>query len=598
LHKKRYLVTTAIESTWPDSQPVLFLGEWCKLYSRKEKWINIESETARYHWDNSALFYSDYKYLIQLLENLLEELTVILNSIHKVDHTVQYWRILVGPWLGYFVQILADRWANIQIACKEYDISGTTILKTNDVDSIPYGMTDFIRRMVTDRWNHEIYAAIITNYTTIRYTTKKEEPLCQMAGFVSSDSLAPKVSIRSIAKKTVHSVLKFFYFTAAKLLVRPTDGLLISTYVPRNVEIKYQLKNKQFPYVPVAPVLTEMSFKPGDRDWVLPGTSISEFESCVRWYIAKQIPAVYLEEYKTLIEHSKKLSWPQQPKYIWTSNEHMSNDIFKAWAAAKVEAGSPLIIGQHGGHYGIGKWLFLEDHEMAICNFFLSWGWTDGKQLKIKPVGQLKSRKPFDIDHASNPVALVVTTAVPRYSYFMLSASISKQYLDDMKDQLLFVSSLPEEIRNAVVVRLNQADYGWDLQKRWRDNIPDAVILDSTSKMDDLIQKSRIYISTYNATTFLESLTMNVPTVIFWNMDRWQIRDSAIPYFDELKRVGIFHESPLAAAQHVAAIWDDVNTWWKSEEVKKVVSTFCKRYSNIPHDLQDTLKQTLAEVID
>jgi hypothetical protein len=37
--KEYTLVTTALEETWPDdNQPVLFLGEWCRLYSKKPLW--------------------------------------------------------------------------------------------------------------------------------------------------------------------------------------------------------------------------------------------------------------------------------------------------------------------------------------------------------------------------------------------------------------------------------------------------------------------------------------------------------------------------------------------------------------------------------
>ena len=37
----------------------------------------------------------------------------------------------------------------------------------------------------------------------------------------------------------------------------------------------------------------------------------------------------------------------------------------KAWVAKKSENGSRLIIGQHGGYYGIGLWSFLDFYEKA-----------------------------------------------------------------------------------------------------------------------------------------------------------------------------------------------------------------------------------------
>ena len=72
---------------------------------------------------------------------------------------------------------------------------------------------------------------------------------------------------------------------------------------------------------------------------------------------------------------------------------------------------------------------------------------------------------------------------------------------------------------------------------------------------------------------------MNIPTVIFWNPNHWEIRDSAQPYFDELKEVGIFHETPESAAQHIISVWDDVEYWWSSKTVYKAVQKFCGRFS-------------------
>ena len=45
--QKRYLITTADESTWKFDQPVIFLGEWCRLYERKHIWHNLDAIIAK-----------------------------------------------------------------------------------------------------------------------------------------------------------------------------------------------------------------------------------------------------------------------------------------------------------------------------------------------------------------------------------------------------------------------------------------------------------------------------------------------------------------------------------------------------------------------
>ncbi len=84
-----HLVTIAIEDTWPKntSTPILFLGEWFKLYSRKLYWGNLESTVLAYHWDDRQKLFNDYNYLNDLYERLLKELSVTLNEIHNVAKT-------------------------------------------------------------------------------------------------------------------------------------------------------------------------------------------------------------------------------------------------------------------------------------------------------------------------------------------------------------------------------------------------------------------------------------------------------------------------------------------------------------------------------
>ena len=62
-----------------------------------------------------------------------------------------------------------------------------------------------------------------------------------------------------------------------------------------------------------------------------------------------------------------------------------ADDVFKAWAGEKVEQGSPLVIGQHGGHYGVGRCSFPEDHEIAISDCYLTWGWDQKGQPRSNP---------------------------------------------------------------------------------------------------------------------------------------------------------------------------------------------------------------------
>ena len=50
----------------------------------------------------------------------------------------------------------------------------------------------------------------------------------------------------------------------------------------------------------------------------------------------------------------------------------------------------------------------------------------------------------------------------------------------------------------------------------------------------DSLQKCRLAIHTANETTYLEALSSNFPSIIFWDKRFYQIRDNAKPFIDEL----------------------------------------------------------------
>jgi putative transferase (TIGR04331 family) len=588
---KRFLITTALEETWREGEPVLFLGDWCQRYSRRDRWSKMDAEILPYHWDDRKQLYADYLYLRGFHERLLVNLTTQLNQIHGVNHSLRYWRILIGPWLGWFAQILFDRWTSIQLAVSQYELSGTISLTGQEETMIPNDMYSFLNNFSGDEWNHHLCAVILQDFTSI---------LCVKQVRPRKDSVLPTFSW----KRKIKSAITECYSGIANIFACDQDVFFLNTYLPRLEEIKLYRRLREIPkFWTIVPAVRAVVNK-SQRQWEVVGDSRSDFEACARKLIPNQIPRVYLEGYWQLIDQARDTPWPKQPKIIWTSNAHLHEDVFKAWAAEKAEKGSPLVIGQHGGHYGTGQWSFLEDHELAVSDCYLSWGWSKPGQSKIKPVGQLKDERLQGVHKAQNQRAMLVTCITARYSYSMKSMIVAGQYRDYFNDQCNFVKNLPAHIYEKLTVRLvthqgKIVDYGWDIISRWLDSFPDINLDYGRSSINGLISQCRLNIATYNATTFLESFSKNVPTVIYWNPCHWELRDSAIPYFEDLKRVGIFHDTPESAALHVATIWDDVETWWNSSEVEEVLLRFKKRYckldDNTLYRVEDALRSVIAD---
>ena len=99
--------------------------------------------------------------------------------------------------------------------------------------------------------------------------------------------------------------------------------------------------------------------------------------------------------------------------------------------------------------------------------------------------------------------------------------------------------------------------------------------------MSDALSKSRICIQTANFTTYLETLSKNIPTVIFWNPKFNELTDEADIFFKELSKQKIFFSNPKNASYHINQIWEDIDSWWQDKELQNVRKKFVNKYARI-----------------
>ncbi len=149
-----------------------------------------------------------------------------------------------------------------------------------------------------------------------------------------------------------------------------------------------------------------------------------------------------------------------------------------------------------------------------------------------------------------------------------------------------------------MTVRLSQEDYDWEQKERWKGKHPNIKLDFGNKNINKLIAQNRIFVATYNATAFLDAFAMNVPTVMFWNPNHWELRESVKPCFERLKDVGVFHETPESAAIHISEIWDNVDNWWTSDSVIKAVNSFCDNFNKINKNIVNTIHKELVDLMN
>ena len=252
---EKYVVTTAIEETWPkDKEKIIFLGEWCKLHSRKKYWEDLDFEVLDYHWNDRQKLENDYKYLIDLHERVLKIMVYKMNDLHEVNYNMIYWRILIGPWLGTFIQTVFDRWEMIQSAIKSNYKLQSISLEENYSEWIPKDTDDFYSLLQLDGWNSFIYNQIIKIHRN-NFSTKKIK--------IKNTKKIKSNFYKSNFKEKIFQIYQFF----AKKINSNNSSLVITSYLGIIDELKLSIRLKQFPLLLNFDKVSKIYFDENKRKW-------------------------------------------------------------------------------------------------------------------------------------------------------------------------------------------------------------------------------------------------------------------------------------------------------------------------------------------
>ena len=162
--KQITLITTALSKFTGKKKNLIFLGEWCHA-DYKNNFNNLkQNQTMKHHWCEFNKLLKDVKYLEKNYEKILRELSSKLNKIHKVKRNLRYWRIIIGPWLHFYIPSMFDRWENLRVFFKKYHNTKKKTYYFNTKEDIFYNSDtmDYQDKILqSDFWNYNNYLRII-----------------------------------------------------------------------------------------------------------------------------------------------------------------------------------------------------------------------------------------------------------------------------------------------------------------------------------------------------------------------------------------------------------------------------------------------------
>lgn len=556
-----------------------FLGDWC------DPTANIRYLPHRY--DNHGVQQSDYLLVNKLYHHLLHILHSYSSCFNpQLCLSKRGIEILYGPWLKSFLICFVDRYYTI--------FSSSThsfLVASYDTDFNVYFQSSYssCASFNTDPANQHIFQTII------KFLRLKTLPVLTVLPCLNDNLL---VSEGSISSKLVQpNPLLIFLFSCYTFLssffsrLNLYRSFIAYSYLPLLSNIILSLRYYSFYF----PSFFHISLSTSVRDsyssrlrnqlslylksHLSLDPSLNINSDCFIQLLIDFLPGNLLESLPLFFAKAKQMHWPISGKsmHILTANCYQYNDFFCFVTAMSVSTStSKLSIIQHGGNYGNALFNSSEDHQRSISDAYWTWGWKE--DIKTYPVGVCKQFPKYKPPSVANLKIMYVLMELNRYVYINYGGIHSSQWIDYCNLHLETISTLKSKSYD-IVLRIKPRSNCWDSQSRFSTlNLP----FDRTPSFHSSVCNFSLIISTYNAATYLETMAMNVPTIIYWNPLMWPLRDSALPYFKLLTDCNVLIKTPSKLVSVLSDIESKgVFCWWNEPHRRESIFQFIAQYAQV-----------------
>ncbi len=569
----------------------LFSGSWC-LVEKVVSAIEGDNESCNVVKPRKLTkkdYYEEAELCIELYDKYIEILSKELNRINKVKYSIKYWNTLLHSFVNLIVSSTIDHYYVLNDITNKYENLVADIIDYRqiwfDPHSFPGGSSRILHLM--------IYSIIIdSNKRLSKFIV--EDQIIRSNLFVLGDG-----------KKTNH--LKTTVKSRIILFIKKYLGFLITIRNIRRGELPLQwIKFTNINVLALGdqyltrPLFRSLFRKLGCAPFyfnakrsetydlqpinlkkrasiVMPSTD-SELELAVQKCILQLLPTVYLENYQQIRSKIDKVV-PKRKMTILNS-QHCNGgnyiDFFIAHSMEHYQSHHLMI--SHGGCYGVMDVSVQEQVWSRMSDTYAMWNTPKSYFSECASVKLPSLRFQKWLSHPVKPtgkdIVFFVTGRYPnRYAY----NSIFPYTIDDAydKQQIDFMSSLDNDVLESVFIRdfhhsekisINSF-IGWARDHNVR-------IVSRDESFQSSLNRSKLAVHVVPQTTYLETIVLDYPTIVYWNPEVNYIRDDLYIYFEQMIDAGVIHLSPKSAANQINKIANDPLSWWHTNKVQSALKDF------------------------
>lgn len=556
------LVVAGIQELPVSIKKLIFFDK--KLFDREQR-TEYKKYLLASPWEEETLRVNAYEKFKLVYNELLPIISHKLNKEHNSNFSKEFWRIMAGPWLMYFTVSVIDKYEKVKIAHKHSE--NLVLLNFSESEARPPKNTgDSAVLLQSDE-----------NYNQILHS--------KIASLMGIDqikiNIQSKIDLNTGKNKSFNWWIKWFLGKFCLLFHNRVNLCITPETVPKWLLFKFILRNKLkvFPISFVEAKLPSTLLDKGARQRLSfqERSDIDFVSEIICSLLSDYLPMSLLEDFKNLTNEVDTFCRRHGKLSVVTSSEMYTNERFKLFCSLLNEKKKlTLNIYQHGGDYGVFKYHLQHWHETTIANDYYSWGGSYRSVECTNIIPLCSNKTPVRRGNEKGGIIYISDNQAPYPVCKFFDNTASFEFTKD------FFSRVPYDLIPEISVRLVSDDYGWD-KRSTIEKICRGIQFDNLEKsFIERLRKTKLMVVDHVSTTYLEALAANVPVIIFCPLQAIDLTDEAKKWFEKLKAVGIFHDSPESAISWIRKVYFDIDKWWFERSVQNTRMAFCDAYCRYP----------------
>ncbi len=474
-----------------------------------------------------------------------------LNKFYHTSYSVDFWSIILYPWLVTAIQLMYDRQVMVINFIRKFENERLHIELLDDKLEISISDTSSLQGTIQHNpiFNHWLLSRIFEDNC----------PSNWKLSYLPTESY--RIGKTTLTKRPLKQQLDQAY-RKFELFINTNVSRIYGTNLFERLLLSLLVKVKP----PIKSYHGRVLKKRSDLD-------------NINWiFDHKKILNRLFPESKLKLDLSLKKKHTRGKLQIY-SNDLYYNNKSKIKAAKHRYFGGLIIPVQHGGYvYGIGYVNEVINKIEVEQDYFISWGWSSKSQPNVIPLPSPLLSKMLD-KHKPKINRIVLVSSIAnfygsRYNSW-LPPDLIFQYREERES---FIKALKGEPKS----QLWYKPYPSKVH-----SLTDALFFfekyPALRRIKTYLKKEmlscRLLVLDHPGTTLALAMAANTPTVIFFRKAHFDQIGAARELFKSFKEVGIYHSTADSAADFINKNYLKTQEWWNSTQVQSVRMEFMHRYA-------------------